>query len=103
MSLVSLDQVSVAYGHLPLLDRANLQVDPGERLCIIGRNGTGKSTLLQLLSGVRDPDSGIVHRASGLALPQNFNFRDTLSWLEVGFFIFNGTAPAEYDRIIIHK
>ena len=66
MPLVSLDQVSVAYGHLPLLDRASLRVDSGERLCIIGRNGTGKSTLLQLLSGVRDPDSGIVHRASGL-------------------------------------
>ena len=66
MSLVSLDQVSVAYGDLPLLDRASLRLDSGERVCVIGRNGSGKSTLLQLLSGAREPDSGTIHRSSGV-------------------------------------
>ena len=51
MPLVTLDQVSVAYGHLPLLDSVSLQIEPGERIAVVGRNGTGKSTLLQMLAG----------------------------------------------------
>ena len=42
MPLLTLDRVSVAYGHLPLLDASSLQIEAGERVCIIGRNGTGK-------------------------------------------------------------
>ena len=60
MPLVVLDQVSIAYGHLPLLEQIALQVDPGERIAVIGRNGTGKSTLLQIISGEVPPDSGTV-------------------------------------------
>ena len=44
MPLVTLDHISHAYGHLPLLDDVSLQIQPGERLALIGRNGTGKST-----------------------------------------------------------
>lgn len=62
MALVTLDHVSIAYGHVPLLDDASLQVEAGERVCVIGRNGTGKSTLLQILSGDQTPDSGSVWR-----------------------------------------
>ncbi|MDE2059516.1 MAG: ATP-binding cassette domain-containing protein [candidate division NC10 bacterium] len=62
MALVTLDHVSLAYGHVPLLDDASLQVEAGERVCVIGRNGTGKSTLLQILSGDQVPDSGSVWR-----------------------------------------
>ncbi|MBZ0158927.1 MAG: ATP-binding cassette domain-containing protein, partial [bacterium] len=62
MALVTLDHVSIAYGHVPLLDDASLQVEAGERVCVIGRNGTGKSTLLQILSGDQVPDSGSVWR-----------------------------------------
>jgi ABC transport system ATP-binding/permease protein len=51
MPLVTLDRVSIAYGHLPLLDSAGLQIETGERLCVIGRNGTGKSTLLRIVGG----------------------------------------------------
>jgi ATP-binding cassette subfamily F protein uup len=61
--ILSLDDVSMAFGHLPLLDRASLLVDPGERIAVIGRNGTGKSTLLKILSGDLVPDSGNVWRA----------------------------------------
>jgi ATP-binding cassette subfamily F protein uup len=60
MPLVTLDRVSVAYGHLPLLDGGSLQVEPGERVCIVGRNGTGKSTLLNVLAGTQPPDAGRV-------------------------------------------
>jgi ABC transport system ATP-binding/permease protein len=64
--LVSLDGVSIAYGHLPLLDHASLLIDPRERVSVIGRNGTGKSTLLRILSGELEPDEGTVWRQPGL-------------------------------------
>jgi ABC transport system ATP-binding/permease protein len=66
--LVSLDHVSIAYGHLPLLDDASLQIEPRERVCVIGRNGTGKSTLLQIISGDQLPDAGNVWRQPGLRI-----------------------------------
>ena len=66
MPLVSLDQVSIAFGHLPLLDDASLQIDPRERVSVIGRNGSGKSTLLRLISGEIEPDEGAVWRQPGL-------------------------------------
>ena len=68
MPLVSLDSVSVAFGHVPLLDRASLQIDAGERIAIIGRNGSGKSSLLQIMSGELRPDSGSVWRQPALRI-----------------------------------
>ena len=66
MPLISLDDVSTAFGHVPLLDHANLLVDSGERVAVIGRNGTGKSTLLRMLSGELPPDAGTIWRAPNL-------------------------------------
>jgi ABC transport system ATP-binding/permease protein len=66
MPLVTLDHVSIAYGHLPLLDDVSLQIDPRERVCLIGRNGTGKSTLLQIISGDQPPDGGVVWTQPGV-------------------------------------
>ncbi len=66
MPLASLDSVSLAFGHLPLLDHVDFQIDRGERVSVIGRNGTGKSTLLRILSGEQLPDTGSVWRAPNL-------------------------------------
>jgi len=66
MPLVVLDHVTLAFGHLPLLDDVTLQVDAGERVCIVGRNGAGKSTLLQIASGELAPDAGTVWRQPGV-------------------------------------
>jgi ABC transport system ATP-binding/permease protein len=66
MPLVLLDDVSIAFGHRPLLDRVALQIEPRERLSVIGRNGTGKSTLLKILNGEIPPDSGTVWRQPSL-------------------------------------
>ncbi|MCX6544375.1 MAG: ATP-binding cassette domain-containing protein [Acidobacteria bacterium] len=62
MALITLDRVSIAFGHLPLLDEISLQVEPKERVCLIGRNGTGKSTLLQIVNGDVQADAGTVWR-----------------------------------------
>ena len=66
MPLVTLDRVSMAYGHLPLLDEVAMQIDARERVSVIGRNGTGKSTLLKILSGEILPDGGTVWRQPSL-------------------------------------
>jgi ATP-binding cassette subfamily F protein uup len=66
MALVSFDRVSIAFGHLPLLDGAVLQLERGERVAVVGRNGAGKSTLLRIVSGELVPDAGSVWTAPGL-------------------------------------
>ena len=66
MPLVTLDRVSMAYGHVPLLDQTSLQIEARERVCVIGRNGTGKSTLLRIIHGDEAPQDGTVWRAAGL-------------------------------------
>jgi ATP-binding cassette subfamily F protein uup len=68
MPLVSLDHIRMAYGHLPLLDDASLLIEAGERVCVLGRNGTGKSTLLQIIGGTVIPDAGTVWRQPGLRI-----------------------------------
>ncbi|MFH1083228.1 MAG: ATP-binding cassette domain-containing protein [Pseudomonadota bacterium] len=53
MALLSFQDVNVAFGGLPLLDRVHLQVEKGERVCLLGRKGEGKTTILRLISGER--------------------------------------------------
>jgi len=68
MPLVTLDRISMAFGHLPLLEQASFRIEPRERVCVIGRNGTGKSTLLQIVSGDLSPEQGVVWREPGLRI-----------------------------------
>ena len=68
MPLATLDHVSLAFGHAPLLHDVSLQIESRERVSLIGRNGTGKSTLLQIISGERTPDAGSIWKQSGLRI-----------------------------------
>src|SRR5260221_1026306 len=68
MPLLQLSQLSLAYGHVPLLDRVDLVVEPGERIGLIGRNGSGKSTLLKIIEGSAAADEGKVWRTPQLKL-----------------------------------
>ena len=73
MNLISLERAAKAYAHRTLLDGVSLGVSAGDRVGVVGRNGTGKSTLLALLAGRTAPDSGRVAVAAGLRvgyLPQ---------------------------------
>ena len=68
MPLLSLDAVSLSFGHVPLFERADLRIEPGERIALIGRNGSGKSSLLRVLSGETPPDSGTIWRAPAVRI-----------------------------------
>ena len=66
MALLTIRNASVAFGGPLLLDGISLQLEAGDRLCLMGRNGTGKSTLLKLVSGELIPDGGEILRQQGL-------------------------------------
>jgi ABC transport system ATP-binding/permease protein len=67
-NLVNLERVSKAYGVRPLLADVSLGISRGERVGIVGRNGDGKTTLLQIMTGQEPPDSGRVSASRGLAI-----------------------------------
>ncbi len=74
MALLSLQNVQVRFGGAPLLDGVSLNVERGERACLVGRNGAGKSTLLRVLAGELQPDGGEVVRDRGVrvsCMPQD--------------------------------
>src|SRR3569832_2297773 len=68
MPLLRLDKVSLVYGPRPLLDRVQLDMRSGERVCLVGRNGEGKSSLMRIVNGELAPDDGEVWRRPGVRI-----------------------------------
>ncbi len=68
MALLTLNAIELAFGHVSLLDRVSMSIERGERVGVIGRNGAGKSSLLSLIAGLREPDDGTIVRASGVTV-----------------------------------
>ena len=68
MALLTLTNAHLAYGHVALLDNAAFALEPGERVGLIGRNGTGKSSLLKIIAGLERPDDGTLQLQQGLRL-----------------------------------
>ncbi len=66
MALIDLKNVCLSYGGPVLLDRVDLAIEPGERVCLLGRNGEGKSSLIKIISGDLLPDKGEITRVQGL-------------------------------------
>ncbi|OGT08899.1 MAG: ABC transporter ATP-binding protein [Gammaproteobacteria bacterium GWE2_37_16] len=67
-NLITLENISLAFGLDALLDKVKLQITTGERVCLIGRNGAGKSSLLRIIDGTLLPDGGQVWRKPSLKL-----------------------------------
>ena len=98
MPLLTFDRLELAYGHWPLLDGASLVIEAGERIGLIGRNGTGKSSLLKVIAGINPPDAGDVWRKPALKLayvPQEPQF-------EPGHTVFEAVAEGvgEAQRLL---
>jgi ABC transport system ATP-binding/permease protein len=66
MALITLSNIDLAFGHVALLDKAQFSLDSNERIALIGRNGTGKSSLLKILAGLEKPDDGVVQMQQNL-------------------------------------
>ncbi|KPP97738.1 ATP-binding cassette domain-containing protein [Marinobacter sp. HL-58] len=104
MPLLTLDAVSLAFGMQPLLDQASMTMEPGERVCLLGRNGEGKSTLLKIVTGEVVPDAGTVRLEDGAklsVLPQNLPVNDTRTAYEAvsGAFPETGDLLAEFHQL----
>lgn len=85
MNIITVDEITKAYGERKLFDRASFFLQEGEKAGVLGINGTGKSTLLKMLAGEDEPDSGNIIKAKGKViayLPQNPVFRDEDSVIE---------------------
>ncbi len=104
MSLITLLNGHIALGERPLLDEAHLTVQAGERLGLIGRNGTGKSTLFGVLAGKTPLDDGELKRREGLCLvlveqepqlPPAETLRDSLLLRAKAYAVWRDRAPAE--------
>lgn len=68
MPLLTLRNIQLSYGAAPLLGGVNLSIEPGERLCLVGRNGTGKSTLMKLIAEEIQADDGDLEKQPGLTI-----------------------------------
>ena len=68
MAVLSLSNAHLAYGHVALLDGAALSLEAGERVGLIGRNGTGKSSLLKVIAGLEKLDDGLLQQTQGLRI-----------------------------------
>ncbi|MFZ1181067.1 MAG: ATP-binding cassette domain-containing protein [Herbaspirillum sp.] len=68
MAVISLSNAQLAFGHLALLDHAEFSLEHGERVALIGRNGSGKSSLLQIIAGISRLDDGLLVMQQGLKI-----------------------------------
>lgn len=85
MNLINIENVTKAYTERKLLDGASFSLQDGEKVGVIGINGTGKSTLLKIIAGIEEPDEGSVVRANHIVvryLPQNPVFDGNMTILE---------------------
>ncbi|MEO7997836.1 MAG: ATP-binding cassette domain-containing protein, partial [Gemmatimonadaceae bacterium] len=68
MALLGMQDINIAFGGPAVLINANFSIERGERVCLLGRNGAGKSTVMKLLDGTATPDTGIITRQTGVTV-----------------------------------
>ncbi|GLP96006.1 ATP-binding cassette ATPase Uup [Paraferrimonas sedimenticola] len=104
MNLVRLNQACLAFGHTPLLADVDLVIEEGERVCIVGRNGAGKSSLMKVLDGSIDLDDGEITVSNDVTLARLQQDPPQSSELSVYDYIAQGLADvgnklAEFQRL----
>ena len=104
MALMGMRDVSWGFDDPPLLQNINFQIEKGERVCLLGRNGVGKSTFLKLLSGEVVPDRGEVWRQAGVSIASlvqevKSEFEGTVFDLVAGGLGEKGKILVEYNHL----
>lgn len=105
MNLMTLENISKSYSEKKLLENISLGINEGEKIGLIGVNGTGKSTLLKIIAGVEESETGNITKTNGIRieyLPQNPTYNENSTVLEQ---VFNGTSEelkllGEYQEIL---
>jgi ATP-binding cassette, subfamily F, member 3 len=99
--LISLQNLSFYFGARPILEDANWQIGTGERIGLVGSNGTGKSTLLRLMTGFYSPDSGSINKPKDVSIgffnQDLLSFSTTDSILKVGMQAYERAGKIEQD------
>ncbi|MFL6682289.1 MAG: ATP-binding cassette domain-containing protein [Burkholderiaceae bacterium] len=98
MALLTLSNAHLAFGHVALLDGADFALETAERVALIGRNGTGKSSLLKILAGIDKPDDGLLQVERGLRrtyVPQEPQFAPGVSVFDA---VSEGVREAKETR-----
>ena len=98
--MISIDDVSVAYGGFVLLDRINFHISDADKIGLVGRNGAGKSTIMKLIMGLQNPTSGRIDKPSGISigyLPQLMEHNRGRSVLEETMTVFSETSGLEEE------
>ena len=105
MAIITCSHISIAFGAHQVLDAVDLDIEKGERLCITGINGSGKSTMLRILAGELAPDDGVIWRAPGLgtsSLGQTLPADRSLTVFEyvAGAFEETGDLLSRYHHLL---
>lgn len=100
MALINLENISIAFGADPVLDNISLQIQRGDRIALLGRNGCGKSTLMKIINGVLEPDSGNISREKGVSaavLPQDIPANIPGTVFDVASSVFDKSHLEEWE------
>ena len=98
MMLAQLENIGLAFGPHTLLANAGLQINSGERICLVGRNGTGKSTLFKIIAGTVLPDEGKVWHMNGLKV--SFLEQDVADGAEISVYEMVASGLGESGQLL---
>ena len=97
--LLQLNDMSLSYGGDPLFSDVSLTLHPGERLALVGRNGSGKSTIMKVLAGIVEPDTGEVVTTPGIRAGYMEQDPDLSRFATLGDFAISALGPGELYRV----
>ena len=99
--LLALQDVALTFGATPLFESLDLAVHARERLCLVGRNGSGKSTALKIAAGMVEPDGGTRFLQPGTTVRYLAQEPDLSAFATIGAYVEDGLAPADANKKVV--